>query len=275
MQNSWRLYTLWFLLSVALAGILWRLVDLNILDRTFLLRQSKARILRKINIPAYRGMITDLLVAPLAISTPVDSVWVNPQLFPANAKQLKQLSAVLSLSPGYIKRRAHKANDRQFVYLRRSNPPFVAKQIKSLKIPGVFLQREYRRYYPEGEIGICKAIPDEIIKTNSFRKYNWVTSHLKTFYAGLFKRIKLYDLQYDGKFFSMANDVAMMMPMLEMARNGHIKFISDILYVYNHHNPLSNHNRNRRLQWQLTWVTYARKPYESIDNFNYSPTANK
>ena len=130
-------------------------------------------------------------------------------------------------------------------------------------------------YYPEGEIGICKAIPDEIIKTNSFRKYNWVTSHLKTFYAGLFKRIKLEDLQYDSKFFSMANDVAMMMPMLEMARNGHIKCIPDILYVYNHHNPLSNHNRNRRLQWQLTWVTYARKPYEPIDSFNYSPTANK
>lgn len=85
------------LLSVAVAGLLWRLIDLNVLDRSFLLRQSKARVLRVVNIPAYRGMITDRLGVPLAISTPVDSVWINPQLFQATPIQLKQLAHLLHL----------------------------------------------------------------------------------------------------------------------------------------------------------------------------------
>lgn len=121
-------------------------------------------------------------------------------------------------------------------------------------------------YYPDGCEGICKKIPRAIIQTNSFREWNrWVTSHLKTFYAGLFKRIKLEDLQYNSKFFPMANDVAMMMPMLEMASNGHISFISDVLYVYNHCNTLCNHNKNRDLQIELTSITYARDSYKPLD----------
>lgn len=150
--NAWRLYTLWLLLCVALAGLLWRLIDLNILERSFLLRQSKARILRKVNIPAYRGMITDRLGSPLAISTPVDSVWINPQEFHATAQQLQKLSKILHISISSIERRARKVGDRQFVYLKRGNPPFITQQINSLKIPGVNFQREYRRYYPEGEV---------------------------------------------------------------------------------------------------------------------------
>lgn len=67
--KNWRLYVLLVLMSVALAGLVWRLVDLNILDRSFLLKQSKARILRKVSIPAYRGMIIDSLGSPLATST--------------------------------------------------------------------------------------------------------------------------------------------------------------------------------------------------------------
>ena len=152
MQRSWRLYTLWFLLCVAVAGLLWRLIDLNILERSFLLRQSKARILRVVNIPAYRGMITDRLGSPLAISTPVDSVWVNPQLFQATPIQLKYLAQILHLPISFISKHTRKVGDRQFIYLKRGNPPYIAKQIKSLKIPGVFFQREYRRYYPESEI---------------------------------------------------------------------------------------------------------------------------
>ncbi|WP_039669614.1 peptidoglycan D,D-transpeptidase FtsI family protein [Coxiella burnetii] len=151
-QRAWRFYALWFLLSVAVAGLLWRLIDLNVLDRSFLLRQSKARALRVVNIPAYRGMITDRLGVPLAISTPVDSVWINPQLFQATPIQLKQLAHLLHLPLSFIKKRAKKMGDRQFVYLKRGNPPFVAKQIRGLDISGVFFQREYRRYYPEGEV---------------------------------------------------------------------------------------------------------------------------
>ncbi|WP_423063057.1 peptidoglycan D,D-transpeptidase FtsI family protein [Candidiatus Paracoxiella cheracis] len=152
MGSSWRLYTLWLLLCVALAGLLWRLIDLNILDRSFLLRQSKARILRKVNIPAYRGMITDRLGSPLAISTPVDSVWINPEQFQATPQQLQKLSAILQIPVSFIQRRARKVGDHEFVYLKRGNPPFISDQIRALKIPGVHFQREYRRYYPEGEV---------------------------------------------------------------------------------------------------------------------------
>ena len=152
MQRAWRFYALWFLLSVAVAGLLWRLIDLNVLDRSFLLRQSKARVLRVVNIPAYRGMINDRLGVPLAISTPVDSVWINPQLFQATSIQLEQFAHLLHLHLSFIKKRTKKTGDRQFVYLKRGNPPFVAKQIRKLNISGVFFQREYRRYYPEGEV---------------------------------------------------------------------------------------------------------------------------
>jgi cell division protein FtsI (penicillin-binding protein 3) len=150
--REWRIYLLWFLLCVALAGLLWRLIELNILDRSFLLRQSKARILRVVNIPAYRGMVTDRLGTPFAISTPVDSVWINPQLFQANNAQMKQLASILDIPASFIQQRAHQVEDRQFVYLKRANPPEIAQQVSALNIPGLFLQREYRRYYPEGEV---------------------------------------------------------------------------------------------------------------------------
>ena len=156
-HKSWRLFALWLLLCVAVAGLLWRLVDLNILDRSFLLRQSKARILRVVNIPAYRGMITDRLGSPLAISTPVDSVWINPQLFHATADPLQALSWVLHLSSSFIIKRANseKNNDRQFVYLKRGNPPYVGERVKSLKIPGVFLEK------PEGAFYTIVKLPVE------------------------------------------------------------------------------------------------------------------
>ncbi len=152
MQKIWRLYLLWLLLCVAAAGLLWRLIDLNILDRSFLLRQSKARILRVVNIPAYRGMITDRLGAPLAISTPVDSVWINPQVFNPDPTELRSLSSILNVPAASIRHSESDASDRQFVYLKRGNPPYIGAEVSALKIPGVFLQREYRRYYPDGEI---------------------------------------------------------------------------------------------------------------------------
>ena len=97
-------------------------------------------------------MITDRLGSPLAISTPVDSVWINPQEFHATAQQLQKLSKILHISIRSIERRARKVGDRQFVYLKRGNPPFITQQINALKIPGVNFQREYRRYYPESEV---------------------------------------------------------------------------------------------------------------------------
>lgn len=151
-KYTWRLLALLAFLIVVLAGLLWRLIDLNILNRSFLVKQSKARILRTVSIPAYRGMITDRLGDPLAISTPVESVWVNPSIFHPTSMQLNQLARILFLSSSEIERKIQQAHGREFVYLRRANPPAIAEQVSQLQIPGVFLQREYKRYYPEGEV---------------------------------------------------------------------------------------------------------------------------
>lgn len=151
-QYSWRFILLIVLLSFALAGIFWRLIDLGVIKRSFLLKQSKARILRTINIPAHRGMITDRDGKPLAISAPVQSIWVNPKIFDASEQQLEQLSHLLKIPSIMIQQHIATMKHHDFVYLKRRISPELADKVKQLEIQGVFSQKEYRRYYPDGEI---------------------------------------------------------------------------------------------------------------------------
>ncbi len=92
--------------------------------------------------------------------------------------------------------------------------------------------------YPGGKSGNSEFLPKDIISKNKIRSYKWVTSHLRTFYAWLYKRIKIEDLIFDGKFVRVCGDVAIMFPMLEMS-GFHSKFINKILYVYNTDNSNS------------------------------------
>lgn len=149
---QWRFPFLVSLLLIVILLLIWRLIDLSVFQRSFLLKQSDARAMRVISTPAYRGMITDRLGKPLAISTPMDSVWINPQLFNASWRQLVQLSKLLDMRISEIKKRAKADDDRQFVYLKRDMTPELAAKIKALAIPGLFFQREYRRYYPESDV---------------------------------------------------------------------------------------------------------------------------
>ncbi len=146
----WRIYLVSLLLIIVLSGLLWRLVELNIIDRNFLLQQSDERIMRVVNLPAHRGMITDRLGTVLAMSTPVYSAWINPKYFHADYSQLIKLSHDLDLSVSTIQ--SHDIRGKEFVYLRRQNPPDVMQHVKALKIPGVYFQPEYQRFYPEGEV---------------------------------------------------------------------------------------------------------------------------
>lgn len=130
---------------------MWRMVDLTVINRPFLQGQGDARSLRIIDIPAYRGMISDRNGTPMAVSTPVNSVWVNPQSFTATSQQITQLSALLKLSSKTINQRINQAKQREFVYLKRHISPAIAKAIKTMKINGLHLQSEFRRYYPDGE----------------------------------------------------------------------------------------------------------------------------
>lgn len=116
--------------------------------------------------------------------------------------------------------------------------------------------------------GFCKPLPQGVMDTNSFRRYDFVTTHLRTFKAGLFKRIHREDLMYKDDFYPMAGDLAWLFPMLEMASKGHIRFIPDILYLYNHKNPSSDHNKNLELQQELTYEIYSKRPYEPLDSFH-------
>jgi glycosyltransferase involved in cell wall biosynthesis len=103
----------------------------------------------------------------------------------------------------------------------------------------VWITYGQHKQYPSGYLGIAKKLPAHIIKTNSFRDYPWVTSQQRTFYVWLFKLIKIEDLLYDGKFFSVAGDLGTMFPMLEMAGTKST-FIPDVIYIYNRATPLNN-----------------------------------
>ncbi|MFJ1267050.1 peptidoglycan D,D-transpeptidase FtsI family protein [Legionella lytica] len=133
--------------------LIWRMIDLTVLHRKFLQGQGNARSLRTVDIPAYRGMITDRHGAPLAISTPVESVWVNPKEFSPDEEQFMSLAEYLHFTPKQLSRKIVDAqnDNREFLYLQRQLPPALSKQIEKLKIPGVNFQKEFKRYYPDSD----------------------------------------------------------------------------------------------------------------------------
>ncbi len=137
---------------VVISILLLRAVYLQTNRADFLQRQGSARHLRTIPIVAHRGMLMDRNGKPLAISTPVDSVWVNPAQFITVKGKWPELATLLSLQPKQIEKILSKRMQREFVYLKRHIEPKIAAQVTALKLPGVFLQQEYKRYYPTGEV---------------------------------------------------------------------------------------------------------------------------
>ena len=117
--------------------------------------------------------------------------------------------------------------------------------------------------YPSGNKGFCSPMPQHIITCNAFREYSRIPSHLRTFYAGLFKKIKKTDLMYDGEFMSMTGDMAAMIPMIEMACD-HFKFIEHVLLIYNAENPLNDHKKSKELQRKLDLYIRSLNRYEKI-----------
>ena len=143
-------FLLFFLLcSVALVA---RAVNLQITDTDFLQEQGKARFQREVEVPTRRGNILDRNGEPLAVSTPVDSVWVNPGELLQAAEDIEPLADALGVDADEIERRLTQRSSREFVWLRRRLHPDVAAEIESLNLQGVFLQKEYRRFYPAGEV---------------------------------------------------------------------------------------------------------------------------
>lgn len=108
-------------------------------------------------------------------------------------------------------------------------------------------------------LGYCLPIPKELWPKQPIRSLSWVTSHPRTFYAGLFQKIALDDLLYEGNFFPVCVDLATMFPMLEMAGPNHVDYIDTILYVYNDNDP--SHRCNQSLQEKLGSIIRSKKPY--------------
>lgn len=149
---AWRRLVVLVLVAGVAGLLLWRAAYLQVITRDFLQYQGDERSLRVVAIPAHRGMITDRNGEPLAISTPVHSVWANPQELLLHRDYLPRLAKILRLRADALERMLAARGDREFVYLKRHVNPDVAQKITELGAPGVALQREYRRYYPSGEV---------------------------------------------------------------------------------------------------------------------------
>ena len=150
--SRFRLSIVYVALSCATLMLIWRVVDLHVFHKDFLQNQGDARYLRVVPIPAHRGMILDRHGEPLAISTPVDSVWVQPTAFTSAFNDWPKLAKLLKLDLAHVQRTVSQRKDKEFVYLKRHISPDLARQVMALELPGVNLQREYHRYYPAGEV---------------------------------------------------------------------------------------------------------------------------
>ena len=136
---------------LVISGLFYRALDMQVINQAFFKQQGDARHMRTVPISAHRGDIYDRNGEPLAISTPVDSVWVNPKEV-KELENIPELAKILGISSQYLKNRLEKHASKEFVYIRRQVSPDVGEQVKQLAVEGVYLQREYKRYYPAGEV---------------------------------------------------------------------------------------------------------------------------
>ncbi len=138
--------------ALAAVALVARAVQLQVVNKDFLNRQADTRHLRTEKISAHRGAITDRNGEPLAISTPVDSIWANPQELSSAVDRVPELARILQGDPDQLMRRITRSMDKEFLYLKRHLSPQTADQILTMKLPGVNVLREYRRFYPAGEV---------------------------------------------------------------------------------------------------------------------------
>jgi cell division protein FtsI (penicillin-binding protein 3) len=150
--SSWRLSLVWVALALAVLAVLWKLLTLLLVERDFLQGQGDARAIRTEPLMAHRGMITDRNGEPLAISTPVKSIWINPREIARNDHEILRLADALQLNGESLQATVLANAEREFLYVRRRLPPAEADRVLAMGIPGVYARQEYQRYYPQGEV---------------------------------------------------------------------------------------------------------------------------
>ena len=153
--SAWRFYLVLGVLCSLLALLVGRVLSLQVLDtergRQFLQNQGAMRSMRTAEIPAYRGVITDRRGEPLAVSTPVVSIWANPKIL-RGSERLGELAAALGMQQSELDSKLARYAGKQFMYLQRHRVPADARAVLEKRIAGVYGEREYRRFYPAGEV---------------------------------------------------------------------------------------------------------------------------
>ena len=149
--EGWRSRVVLLLCLSGFTILLGRAFFLQGLNNDFLQAKGEARFVRVVDMPASRGAVMDRHGKPLAISTPVESIWASPSEIEADPSQLAKLAAALGMDRKSLADRVVDTG-KNFVWLKRQLPPEQAQRVMALKIPGVFQQREFRRFYPSGDV---------------------------------------------------------------------------------------------------------------------------
>src|SRR6185312_3072111 len=147
-----RLYVVLMVLVLAATALIVRAVDLQVVRKNFYQQQGDARFLREVPIPVSRGTVFDRNGEPLAVSTPVESVWCDPGAVLEQPERIPELAKALGVDAAALKQKLEQHQDREFLYLKRQLNPDDAQAILALGIAGVSSQREYKRFYPGGEV---------------------------------------------------------------------------------------------------------------------------
>ncbi|MBV0932690.1 peptidoglycan D,D-transpeptidase FtsI family protein [Marinobacterium weihaiense] len=150
--RGWRIWLVLVLLVAIVAGISSKLFSLYSAEQAFLRSQGDKRALRTMLIPAHRGLITDRNGEPLAVSAPVATIWADPLMMDLQDAGLTRLAQLLGEPPQALRHELTANHERRFLYLKRQVTPELAEAVEALDIDGIHVDREYKRYYPSGEV---------------------------------------------------------------------------------------------------------------------------
>ena len=148
----WRIHLILFGMFLCVLVIIWKVANLHITERDFLQDQGDRRTIRTVPLVANRGLITDRNGEPLAVSTPVQSIWVDPSKISGDPETIKALAKNLELNEEVLIQNLKLKSNLKFHYIKRRLPPSEAEKILRLSVEGVYSQQEYQRFYPQGEV---------------------------------------------------------------------------------------------------------------------------
>lgn len=265
----WRFRLILAALVLMMLAVGGRIVDLHVFDHDFLKGQGDARSVRHIPIPAHRGLITDRNGEPLAVSTPVTTLWANGRELQAAQSRWTELAHALGQEPKAFTQRLQQSANREFMYLVRGLTPEQGQQVLDLKIPGVYSIEEFRRFYPAGEVAAHVVgftdIDDKGREGVELAYENWLAGVpgkrqvLKDRRGKLIKDVQVAQNAKAGKTLALSIDLRLQYLAHRELRNALVEFeakagslvmldvkTGEVLAMVNH--PTYNPNNRRTLQ---------------------------